>query len=706
MRASNSSADAHLSAMNPRQILLFAIWSLLLLGVGNAEELYVKALGPVTIQGENGKFDIAVNGQVIAQDSSFYVNVSDGFPTRKNPKWVLLSFSQGGNCCAPSYKILDVGQTPPRLSASFGGSFGFSYLNAGRQLILAFEDDTWVYSANGLTKMPRLSADESVRLGVEAYKAKRGAEALRYLWPQRMNKNPNAPFYLGLLYKHGDGVARNPKQAMAFFLAAADMGYPRAYLEIASLYASGLGTPQNATKAAEWHRKGATAGDGEAQLNLGISLLNGHGSAPSPTEALFWLLLARDRVIEGERRELADRSISAAEAALQPEQVAKIKNDTFLWKPADQNPFSDPAALRAWVGKHPLQKVKGRQIVEVPELDARVRAAIGDKATEELRLMAGPGKVEERDGWLAATGCMAHDCSDQHWGLYVNLTNYDVLACTRSTLKWPSQIEVFGGTSYQRTERSLVRADPDRCDVGGVKHLQSVLATANRRSASVAGSPGLAPAPKTAERSTGSGYVIDGNGTILTNHHVIDGCSSLAAKAGGKTLPAEMVADDQRNDLAVLRSTVAGVQAAKFREGRGVRAGDSVVAMGYPYAGLLATSPQTTTGTITALAGIGDDSRFLQITAPIQPGNSGGPLFDSSGHVVGTIVSTLNALAVAKVTGSIPQNVNFAIKSGIVREFLDSKNIAYETATSSESKSPADVSELGAKSLVMIECTK
>ena len=128
--------------------------------------------------------------------------------------------------------------------------------------------------------------------------------------------------------------------------------------------------------------------------------------------------------------------------------------------------------------------------------------------------------------------------------------------------------------------------------------------------------------------------------------------------------------------------------------------------MGYPYAGLLATSPQTTTGTITALAGIGDDSRFLQITAPIQPGNSGGPLFDSSGHVVGTIVSTLNALAVAKVTGSIPQNVNFAIKSGIVREFLDSKNIAYETATSSESKSPADVSELGAKSLVMIECTK
>jgi S1-C subfamily serine protease len=113
-----------------------------------------------------------------------------------------------------------------------------------------------------------------------------------------------------------------------------------------------------------------------------------------------------------------------------------------------------------------------------------------------------------------------------------------------------------------------------------------------------------------------------------------------------------------------------------------------------------------TTGTVTALAGIGDDSRFLQITAPIQPGNSGGPLFDISGNVVGTVVSTLDPMIVAKVTGSLPQNVNFAIKAGIVRGFLDAKGITYQTANSATRMDPADVSATGAKSVVMVECTR
>lgn len=128
--------------------------------------------------------------------------------------------------------------------------------------------------------------------------------------------------------------------------------------------------------------------------------------------------------------------------------------------------------------------------------------------------------------------------------------------------------------------------------------------------------------------------------------------------------------------------------------------------MGYPYAGLLSTAPQVTTGSVTALAGIGDDSRFLQITAAIQPGNSGGPLFDLSGNVVGTVVSTLDPLIMAKLTGSVPQNVNFAIKSGTVREFLDAKGIGYQTASSTTRMDPADVSEAGAKSVVMVECTR
>jgi uncharacterized protein len=97
------------------------------------------------------------------------------------------------------------------------------------------------------------------------------------------------------------------------------------------------------------------------------------------------------------------------------------------------------------------------------------------------------------------------------------------------------------------------------------------------------------------------------------------------------------------------------------------RQGDSVVALGYPLTGLLSSDVNVTTGVISALAGVRSDTRFLQLTAPVQPGNSGGPLLDMSGHLVGVVSAKLNAVAVA--TGDIPQNVNFALKGGVAKKF-------------------------------------
>jgi hypothetical protein len=91
----------------------------------------------------------------------------------------------------------------------------------------------------------------------------------------------------------------------------------------------------------------------------------------------------------------------------------------------------------------------------------------------------------------------------------------------------------------------------------------------------------------------------------------------------------------------------------------------------FPLHGLLASEANVTTGTVSALAGIGNDARFLQMTVPVQPGNSGGPLLDLEGRVVGVVVGKLDALKIASVTGDIPQNVNFAIKAEVVRSFLD-----------------------------------
>jgi S1-C subfamily serine protease len=182
--------------------------------------------------------------------------------------------------------------------------------------------------------------------------------------------------------------------------------------------------------------------------------------------------------------------------------------------------------------------------------------------------------------------------------------------------------------------------------------------------------------------SSGSGVVIGVQGEILTNAHVVEACERITLKrSSGNSEMGVLVARDERNDLAVVRPTGTNNPAASvavFREGPPIRAGDTIVALGYPLSRvLLATEAKVSVGNVNALGGIADDSRYLQISAPIQPGNSGGPLLDASGHLVGIVTAGLDAVRMAKLVGDIPQNVNFALKAEIARTFLDSKRIGY-----------------------------
>ena len=176
--------------------------------------------------------------------------------------------------------------------------------------------------------------------------------------------------------------------------------------------------------------------------------------------------------------------------------------------------------------------------------------------------------------------------------------------------------------------------------------------------------------------STGTGFAVGEDGQIVTNQHVVADCAEVRVRPPGQeALACAVVAQDPRNDLALLRAPVR-LPAAAYLDDRGVRPGDSVVAVGFPLPGLLASEASVTTGTVSALAGIGNDARLFQVTVPVQPGNSGGPLLDLHGRVVGIVVGKLDALEVASVTGDIPQNVNFAIKAGVARSFLQGSGAA------------------------------
>jgi len=208
--------------------------------------------------------------------------------------------------------------------------------------------------------------------------------------------------------------------------------------------------------------------------------------------------------------------------------------------------------------------------------------------------------------------------------------------------------------------------------------------------------------------SSGSGFVV-AQGRALTNHHVIDGCRrvSLRTPTGG-TLEARVLASDARRDLALLGYEGEAGPPLAFRDRPPVARGEMVVTYGFPLSGVLSSGPTLTTGDISALAGLRDNPLHFQISAPVQPGNSGGPLLDGNAHVVGVVVSKLNAMRIAQMTGGdIPQNVNFAVRGSEAVEFLRRAGVAVRTVESrGAERSAAEVGEDAHRSTVFVRCER
>jgi hypothetical protein len=156
----------------------------------------------------------------------------------------------------------------------------------------------------------------------------------------------------------------------------------------------------------------------------------------------------------------------------------------------------------------------------------------------------------------------------------------------------------------------------------------------------------------------------------------------------------------------VLKIATPPAKIAALRTGAEIRPGDGVVAVGFPLTGILAEDANVTIGGVSALAGFRNDQRYLQISAPVQPGNSGGPLLDMSGNVIGIVSAKLDAARIAAATGDIPQNVNFAIKISVLRQFLDANHVPYRGAASTAHLEAADVGEQARAFTALVECWK
>jgi uncharacterized protein len=220
---------------------------------------------------------------------------------------------------------------------------------------------------------------------------------------------------------------------------------------------------------------------------------------------------------------------------------------------------------------------------------------------------------------------------------------------------------------------------------------------------------GIAPVPDPSEKPdsetiSGTAFFVSKDGNALTNAHVVRGCRQINVSGNGQDGMARLLARDDKNDLALLATNLHPSQAANWR--LQARQGEDIVVYGFPLSGMLASGGNVAAGNVTALAGLADDSRFLQISAPVQPGNSGGPLLDRSGTVVGVVVAKLNALEIASATGDIPQNVNFAIKASVAAAFLDAQRGAHPEGGGAGALSTPDIAERAKSFTVQVICVR
>ena len=166
----------------------------------------------------------------------------------------------------------------------------------------------------------------------------------------------------------------------------------------------------------------------------------------------------------------------------------------------------------------------------------------------------------------------------------------------------------------------------------------------------------------------------------------------------------KVIATDITNDVAVLKTNFRSRSFIKIND-EGAKLGENVIAVGYPLAGRLSDSVKITRGIVSSLSGINNNISQIQIDAALQPGNSGGPVLNENGEMIGIASAGLNKLLMAKEAGYVPENVNFAVASPTVSNILKSKKIKFtKQGFFSPSYSNTELAELGNNSTMQLFC--
>ncbi|MGA2177470.1 MAG: trypsin-like peptidase domain-containing protein [Verrucomicrobiota bacterium] len=464
-------------------------------------------------------------------------------------------------------------------------------------------------------------------------------EAVKWFGKAAEQGEPYGQYDLGLCYFNGQGVPQDYAEAVKLFRKAAEQGYAAAQSRIGYAYCIGMGVGINFVEAVTWLRKAAEQGDAAAQSNLGWCYYNGEGVKQDYAEAAMWY------------RKAAEQGDADAQKFLLFCYDALV-NSYFFGKGVTH----DYAEGMKWCRKAAEQ---GQAMAEVNLGSGYYR---GQGVAQDY--------AEAVKWWRKAAD--QGNCTAQYFLGLCFWRGEGAPENDTEAYKWLSlaAAQGFAGSTEQRD--SLAQTMSREEIVEGQRRAAAFVARKEAPGDSNSSNlPAQSGVTEGEPKASGTGFFVSEDGFLLTAFHVVADAGRIAVRMKAGTFPATLVKADKANDVALLKVT-GRFPALPVAPSRGVKLGESVFTIGFPNIGLQGFAPKLTKGEISSLAGVQDDPRAFQISVPVQPGNSGGPLVNQYGNVVGIVAAQLADIATLETTGSLPQSVNYAVKSSVVNVLLES----------------------------------
>jgi len=446
----------------------------------------------------------------------------------------------------------------------------------------------------------------------------------------------DAQFNLGCCYYNGEGVAKDDAEAVKWYCKAAEQGNAAAQYNLGVCYASSIGVPKDVAEAVKWFRKAVDQENAAAQYSLGWCYDHGEGVPKDDAEAMKWYRKAADQ-------ENAAAQFALGQCYLNGVGVLQDKVEAMKWyrKAAEQR-YADAQYNAQYNLGWCYYNGEGVQ------KDAAEAVKWYRKAAEQGYALA---QFALGQCYLNGKGVPKDDIEAYKWYNLAAAQGQEYAAKLRDSL----------------TEQMT----PQQIAEGQRRASLFVAGKENKGKGAAAATPDMADTPK----GNGTGFFV-APGYLLTSHHVVKDADAIKIVTGESLRRAKIVKADPANDLALLKllppdGARFAVPSLPVLASRNVQLGDAVVTLGFPNIDMQGVEPKLTRGEINSLAGLHDDPRYFQMSVAVQPGNSGGPLVDLCGNVVGMVAARLSDRAALKTSGMLPQNVNYALKSSFILAFLD-----------------------------------